>query len=253
MLGTSTPRSGASSLPASPFTFSNTTSPCSFNVLSSHSLVGPLPLLPHSLFPSALSLVPSSYSVPPAPASAPLPALLPPRLPRRCASPLLLPPAPLPDQARFSETKFSALVRSFHKGLGIKPLNAMDDDGGWTLLWTGRMSKDYGAQWDEVVSAKGRTSDPTTITMYYASTFRDIIVYLPLCRSVDSIRVNGCRVASSVMYYIVDGDPHFYYTIANVERAWLAVNNPWAGIFATTDAEDAGARAPSGIFRRHPG
>ncbi|KAJ7695259.1 hypothetical protein B0H14DRAFT_3530277 [Mycena olivaceomarginata] len=43
----------------------------------------------------------------------------------------------------------------------------MDDDGGWTLLWTGRMSKDYGAQWDEVESAMGRTSDPTTITMYY--------------------------------------------------------------------------------------
>jgi hypothetical protein len=58
----------------------------------------------------------------------------------------------------------------------------------------------------------GRTSDPTTITMYYAPTFRDIIVYLPLCRSVDSIRFNGRRIASSVVYYIVDGDPHFYYT-----------------------------------------
>ncbi|KAJ7821817.1 hypothetical protein B0H14DRAFT_3471244 [Mycena olivaceomarginata] len=129
----------------------------------------------------------------------------------------------------------------------------MDDDGGWTLLWTGRMSKDYGAQWDEVESAMGRTSDPTTITMYYAPTFRDIIVYLPLCHSVDSIRFNGRRIASSVVYYIVDGDPHFYYTAADVERAWLAVNDPWAGIFATTDTEDAGARAPSGIFRRHPG
>jgi hypothetical protein len=69
-----------------------------------------------------------------------------------------------------------------------------------------------GGQWDEVESARGRTSDPTTITMYYAPTFRDIIVYLPLCRSVDSIHCNGHRVASSVVYYIVDGDPHFYYT-----------------------------------------
>jgi hypothetical protein len=42
-------------------------------------------------------------------------------------------------------------------------------------------------------------------------------------------------------------------TSAEVERAWLAINDPWAGIFATTDAKDAGARAPSGIFRRHPG
>jgi hypothetical protein len=38
---------------------------------------------------------------------------------------------------------------------------------------------------------------------------------------------------------------------ADVEHTWLAVNNPWAGIFATTDPDDAAAHAPSGIFRRH--
>jgi hypothetical protein len=105
--------------------------------------------------------------------------------------------------------------------------------------------------------------------MHYAPTFRDILVFLPLCRSVDSIRINGRRVPNNVVFFIVDGDPHFYYTTyvlfrlarlpvshtpnisADVERAWLAVNDPWAGIFATTDPDDAAARAPSGIFRRH--
>ncbi|KAJ7749870.1 hypothetical protein B0H14DRAFT_3513526 [Mycena olivaceomarginata] len=129
----------------------------------------------------------------------------------------------------------------------------MDDDGGWTLLWTGRMSKDFGAQWDEVESARAHTTDHTQITMHYAPTFRDILVFLPLCRSVDSIRFNGRRVPVAVVYFIVDGDPHFYYTtyVLFRLRAWLAVNDPWAGIFATTDPDDAAARAPSGIFRRH--
>ncbi|KAF8173323.1 hypothetical protein K438DRAFT_1768580 [Mycena galopus ATCC 62051] len=125
----------------------------------------------------------------------------------------------------------------------------MDDDQGWTLLWTGRMSKDFGGQWDDVESAIARTSDPTAITMYYAPTFRDIIVYLPLCRSVASTRFQGARVPRGVVYYIIDGDPHYYYTVDDVERAWLATNDPWAGIFATTDPHDAADRAPAGIFR----
>ncbi|KAF8189200.1 hypothetical protein K438DRAFT_1763943 [Mycena galopus ATCC 62051] len=125
----------------------------------------------------------------------------------------------------------------------------MDDDQGWTLLWTGRMSKDFGGQWDEVESAIARSSDPTAAVMYYAPTFRDVIVYLPLCRSVNSTRLHGARVPSGVVYYIVDGDPHSYYTVDDVERAWLAASDPWAGIFATTDTDDAAQRAPAGLFR----
>ncbi|KAJ7817187.1 hypothetical protein B0H14DRAFT_3474819 [Mycena olivaceomarginata] len=197
------------------------------------------PVWPAGCFISCPASCPASR-----PASRPAPA--PPAASLRfpAAAPPLLPdrPDPAPQQARFSEIKFSSRPQLI-KALGflLNPLNAMDDDGGWTLLWTGRMSKDFGAQWDEVESARAHTMDHTKITMHYAPTFRDILVFLSLCRSVESIRFNGRRVPTTVVYFIVNGDPHFYYTTADVERAWLAINDPWAGIFATTDPDDAAA------------
>jgi hypothetical protein len=84
----------------------------------------------------------------------------------------------------------------------------------------------------------------------------DSLQWPPHCKQC---RVLHCRWRSPFLLHRVCAFPsrlpvpHMPNTSADVERAWLAVNDPWAGIFATTDAEDAGACAPSGIFRRHPG